>query len=180
MTMAKIYKGSFTKDHLPVAVIIGGLGTILVVMPLVVFYLWIRNAASEGIQFADIMLNVGFFIALFLIGSAACFYLVWRGIHERITVDGGAVTYYTTFFGKTIPALDIEKIMIFDKERPVVIYNVAEDLKRLKLPVWKSNDYIDSLVADLKPVNPNIDVVDLRKNADIEVRYEEAGPDTPQ
>jgi hypothetical protein len=90
------------------------------------------------------------------------------------------MTYYTTFFSKTIPALDIDKIMIFDKERPVVIYDAGGDLKRLKLPVWKSNDYLDSLIADLKPINPNIDVVDLRKDAGIEVRYEEAGTEPGQ
>jgi hypothetical protein len=95
-------------------------------------------------------------------------------------VEEGSITYYATFFTKTISALEIEKIMIFDKERPMIIYNVGEDLKRLKLPVWKSNDYVDSLAADLKRMNPNIDIVDLRKYADIEVRYEEAGPETAQ
>jgi hypothetical protein len=146
-------------------------------MPLIVFYLWIRNAESEGTQLADIWFNVGIFITLFLIGSAACFYLVWRGTHERVTVKDGAMTYYTTFFSKTIPALDIEKIMIFDKERPIIIYDIGGDMKRLKLPAWKSNDYIDRLADDLKPINPNIDVVDLRKDADVEVRYEEAEPE---
>jgi hypothetical protein len=180
MTMVKVYKGSIMKDHLLIALIIGGLGALLVIMPLIVFYLWIRNAESEGVLLSDIWFNVGIFIALFLIGSAACFYLVWRGTREKVTIDSGAMTYYTTFFSKTIPALDIDKIMIFDKERPVVIYDAGGDLKRLKLPVWKSNDYMDSLVADLKPINPNIDVVDLRKDADVEVRYEEAGTEPGQ
>ncbi len=177
MTMVKIYKGSIRKDHLPIALIIGGLGALLVIIPLIVFYLWIKNAESEGTQLADIWFNVGIFIALFLIGSAACFYLVWRGTREKVTVDEGAITYYTTFFTKKLPALDIDKVMIFDKERPIIIYDVGGDKKRLKLPVWKSNDYIDRLVADLKPINPNIDVVDLRKDADVEVRYEEAEPE---
>ncbi len=179
LTMVKIYKGSIMKDHLLIALIIGGLGALLAIMPLTVFYLWIRNAESEGILPGDIWFNFGIFIAPFLIGSAACFYLVWRGMRERVTVDGGAMTYYT-FFSKTIPVLDIDKIMIFDKERPVIIYDVGGDLKRLKLPVWKSNDYVDSLIADLKPINPNIDLVDLRKDAGIEVRYEEAGTEPGQ
>lgn len=178
MTMVKIYKGSVRKDHLPIALIIGSLGALLVIMPLIVFYLWIKTEESQGVQLGDIALNVGFFIALFLISSAACFYLVWRGTREQVTVDEGAITYYATFFTKTLPALNIDKIMIFDKERPIIIYDVGGDMKRLRLPVWKSNDYIDRLVADLKPINPNIDVVDLRKDADVEVRYEEAEPES--
>jgi hypothetical protein len=181
MAMVKIYKGSIRKDHLLTALITSGLGALLVIMPLIIFFLWIRNAESQGVQLGDIWFNVSIFIILFLLGSAACFYLVWRGIRETVTVDEGKMTYYSTFFTKTLPALDIDKIMIFDEERPVIIYNVGGgDMKRLKLPVWKSNDYIDSLVADLKPTNPNIDVVDLRKDADIEVRYEEAGANPGQ
>jgi hypothetical protein len=180
MSMEKIYKGSFREDHLPIALVIGGLGALLVIMPLIVFYLWINDVTSEGTQFGDIALNVGFFIALFLIGSGACFYLVWRGTHERVTVDSGAMSYYATFFSRKIPALEIEKIMIFDKERPIIIYDIGGDMKRIKLPVWKSNDYIDRLVGDLKPINPNIDVVDLRKDANVEVRYEEVGPEPAQ
>lgn len=64
--------------------------------------------------------------------------------------------------------------MIFDREQPIVIYDSGDDLKRLKLPRWKSNDYIDGLVADMKRMNPGIEMVDLRKDADVEVRYEEA------
>ena len=94
-----------------------------------------------------------------------------------MTVDEERSPITRTFFTKTLPALDIDKVMIFDKERPIIIYDVGGDMKRLKLPVWKSNDYIDRLVADLKPTNPNIDVVDLRKDADVEVRYEEAEPE---
>ena len=176
MAMAKIYKGDFAKDHLPITLVIGGIGAVLVIMPLIVFYMWINNAASEGLQIADAWFNIAFFIALFLIGSAMCFYLVWRGTREHVTVEDGKITYYTTFFTRTIPVLDIEKIMIFDQERPILIYNVSEYLRRLRLPAWKSHDYIGSLVADLKPMNPNIEIVDLRKSADVEVRYEAAGP----
>jgi hypothetical protein len=174
--MEKIYRGSIRKDHLPIALIIGGLGALLVLMPLIVFYLWINDIESQGIQLGDIWFNVVIFIALFLVGSLACFYLVWRGMHERVTVNDGAMTYYTTFFSKTMRAMDIDKIMIFDQERPIVIYDVGGEMKRLKLPVWKSNAYIDSLIGDLKPINPNIDVVDLRKDAAAEVRYEAAEP----
>jgi hypothetical protein len=180
MSMAKIYKGSIKKDHLTIALIIGGVGALLVIMPLVLFYLWISSVMSEGTELSDIALNAAFFLVLFLIGSGACFYLVWRGIHEQVSMDGGSLTYYSTFFTITIPALEIEKIMIFDKERPLFIYSEGGDMKRLKLPVWKSNDYIDRLVADLKPINPNIDVVDLRKDANVEVRYDEAGAGTGQ
>jgi hypothetical protein len=144
-------------------------------MPLVLFYLWIGSVMGEGTELSNIALNAAFFLALFLVGSGVCVYLVWRGINERLIVDDGSITYFTTFFTKTIPALEIEKIMIFDKERPILIYDVCGDMKRLRLPVWKSNDYIDRFVADLKPINLKIDVVDLRKEADIEVRYEEAG-----
>jgi hypothetical protein len=175
MWMTKVYKGSFTKDHLPMALIVGGTGALLVIVPLAVFYLWITNVTSEGTKFEDIALNVTFFIALFLAFSVLCFYLVWRGTHERVTVDGMGMSYYATFFDKSIPALGIEKVMIFDKERPVIIYNYGDELRQMKLPVWKSNDYIDNLVADLKPVNPNIDVVDLRKEAGVGVVYEPAG-----
>jgi hypothetical protein len=178
MTTVKIYKGSIGKDHLPISLIIGGLGALLVIIPPIVFYLWIGNAESEGTRLADIWFNVGIFIALFLIGSAAYFYLVWRGTREKVTVGEGATTYYTTFFTKTLSALDIDKIMIFDGERPIIIYDVGGDKKRLKLPVWKSNNYIDRLVADLKPINPNIDVVDMCRDADVEVRYEEAEPES--
>jgi hypothetical protein len=174
--MEKIYKGSIKKDHLTIALIIGGLGALLVIVPLIVFYLWISNVTGEGTPLGDIIINVSFFIALFLIGSVACFYLVWRGAHERVTVDHGAIASYTTFFSRTIPALNIDKIMICDKERPIVIYDTGGDVKRMRLPAWKSNDYIDRLVGDLKPINPNIAVVDLRKDAGAEVRYEEAGP----
>ncbi|HUL62709.1 MAG TPA: hypothetical protein VLT35_06565, partial [Methanocella sp.] len=158
------------------ALVIGGLGALLVIAPLIVFYLWISTVTGQGTQLGDIIVNVSFFIALFLLGSLACFYLVWRGAHERVTIDRGAMTYYAPFFSRTIPALNIDKLMIFDRERPVVIYDAGGDVKRMRLPAWKSNDYIDRLAGDLKPINPNIEVVDLRKDAGAEVRYEAAGP----
>jgi len=175
--MAKIYKGSIRKDHLPTILVIGGAGALIVFMTLVVFYLWIGNATAAGIQLSDIALNAGFFFIMFLIGIGACFYLLWRGVSERVIVEDGGLKYFATFFNKSIQALDIEKIMIFDKEQPIIIYNAGGELKQLKLPSWKSNDYIDSLIADLKRMNPNIHGSDLRKGTGVEVRYEEAVPD---
>ena len=46
-----------------------------------------------------------------------------------------------------------------------VIYDVGDDKKHLKLPTWKSNDYMDELVGELKRMNPGIAVSDLRHGA---------------
>ena len=174
--MDKIYKGSITKDHLATALVIGGIGVLIVVVTMIVLYLWVRNAADAGVEFGAIALNAGFFFLMFLVGIAACFYLLWRGIHERVIVEGRGLRYHATFFNRSVQALDVEKIMIFDRAQPVVIYDDGGNLKRLKLPVWRSNDYIAGLVADLKRMNPNIVVSDFRESA--EVHYEEATPET--
>lgn len=83
MSMVKIYRGDFRKDYLGLTLVIGSLGALLIIMPLVVFYLWIGNEVNSGISLSDIALNAGFFLVLFLAGSCACFYLIWRGVNER-------------------------------------------------------------------------------------------------
>jgi hypothetical protein len=173
--MGKIYRGDLVKDHLEMAVITGGMGTILLVIPLVILYLWIGDVTREGTPLGDIILNVSFFVALFIIGGAACFYLVWRGINERVMVAGEGLVYDATFFSKNIRAPEIDKIMLFEKGGPVVIYDVGDDKKHMKLPTWKSNDYMDELVGELKRMNPGIAVSDLRHGAGEEVRCEPVG-----
>jgi hypothetical protein len=163
--MGKIYRGDIVRDHLGMAMIIGGLGAILMIVPLIVLYLWVSDVTGKGTPLGDIILNVSFFVILFLIGGAACFYLVWRGINEQVTVGDGGLTYDATFFTKKIPAMDIDKVMLFEKERPVLIYDEGEDKKRLKLPVWNSNHYADDLFSELKRMNPNITLSDLRPGA---------------
>ncbi|OPY28537.1 MAG: hypothetical protein A4E28_01470 [Methanocella sp. PtaU1.Bin125] len=163
--MGKIYTGDFLKDHLGMAVIIGGLGAVLMLVPLIVLYMWVSDVTSKGTPLGDIILNVGFFLALFLVGGAACFYLMWRGINEKVTVGDGGLAYEATFFNKRLSAMEIDKIMLFDKARPVIIYDAGEEKKRMKLPVWRSNDYADGLIEELKRMNPNIAVSDLRKKS---------------
>ncbi|MGA9139735.1 MAG: hypothetical protein WBZ29_05900 [Methanocella sp.] len=173
--MGKIYRGDLVKDHLEMAVIIGGLGAVLLIVPLVILYLWVSDVTGKGTPLGDIILNVVFFVALFLIGGAACFYLVWRGVNERVMAADGGLALVSTFFSKKIPALDIDKIMVFEKERPIVIYDSGDDKKRLRLPVWKNTDYIDDLIEELKRMNPSIVVSDLRPEAGGEVLSAPAG-----
>jgi len=170
--MGKIYRGDIVKDHLGMAMIIGGLGAILLIVPLIVLYLWVSDVTSKGTPLGDIILNVGFFLALFLFGGAACFYLMWRGLNERVIVGEGGLTYIATFFSKKISALNIDKVILFEKERPIIIYDEGDDKKRMKLPVWNSNHYADELVGELKRMNPNITVSDLRPGSCDEVAYE--------
>ncbi len=148
------------------AVFIGGVGMVLLIIPLIILSFWIGDVTSKGTPLSDIILNVSFFLALFLIGGAACFYLVWRGINERVMATEGGLVYVAMFFSKKIPAIDIYKIMLFNSERPVIIYDLGDEKKQLKLPLWKSNDYIDDLIGELKRMNPSIAVSDLRPGAD--------------
>jgi hypothetical protein len=163
--MGKIYRGDLVKDHLGMAVIIGGLGAVLQIIPLVILYLWVGDVTSKGTPLGDIILNVSLFVALFLIGGALCFYLVWRGINERVMAADEGLVFVSTFFSRKIPAKDIDKVMLFSSERPVVIYDLGGDKKQLRLPVWKSNDYADDLIGELKRMNPGIVVSDLRPGA---------------
>ena len=117
--MGKIYRGDLVKDHLGMAVITGGMGTILLVVPLVILYLWVGDVTSKGTPLGDIIINVSLFVALFLIGGAACFYLVWRGINERVMVAGEGLVYDASVYSKNIRVPDIDKIMLFEKGGPV-------------------------------------------------------------
>ncbi len=175
--MTKNYRGDLVKDHLGMAVMIGGLGAILMIVPLITLYVWVGEVTGNGTPLEDIILNVSFFLALFLIGGMACFYMVWRGSNEQVSVGDGKLVYRATFFTRKIPVMNIDKIMLFGKAGPVVIYDAGDEKKRIRLPWWKSNDYASDLVSDLKRLNPNISASDLRPGAAEEVAPAPAAAD---
>lgn len=163
--MEKIYKGRYWRDNLRMALLLGSLGIILVFLPLLVLIPMAFSAIKDGTLVNLLYIAMPFYL-FFLVGGAACLYILYESIQERLVISGSILYYVGPFSRKRIQAMNIDKIMLFNSEKPVIIYDYSDDKKRFILPGWEKGYYIDDLILDLKRINPGIQVVDMRTHED--------------
>ena len=167
--MDKVYRGRFWGDDIWLSLILGILGVLLIVVPLGLVAL--SASSAQGNTFRDLLIRVAPMYLVFLAAGVLCFYYLRGKSRERIEVGGGTLRYTGPFSTRRIPALDIDRVLLFRGERPIIIYEKSGVKKELRLPRWESSGYADDLLADLRRMNPNIEVLDTRIKEDEEGRF---------
>jgi hypothetical protein len=158
----EVYRGRFKEDKLWVLYIPAVMGVILFFLTIFVL-LPISNSVSAGsLKQNDLMITLTCLVIPFAAAVIGCIYLTYAGMREQVRFAEGAVQYRAPFYSRKIPAMDIEKFMIFEGERPIIIYYDGDTKKRQVLPRWGNAYYIDELIRLARRANPSIEVVDMR------------------